>query len=490
MTMTALRAYRCCALFLASICCLGLWIAPAVPMQDYPQHLFVSAVLQGDAHASWAQDYEAALSVTPYSGIYWVLGWLTPVFSLDGAGRAIITAYFALFAWLAVHLSRATVTPPWSALWLFPFALNQAYFHGFLNYLITLPLLLIALSQLRHAESRRWQRLDVLGHAAVLVLILWFHPLTIYVYAGLALCELALSRAALTSTWLRAAPLLAVAGLLVSWQVVAYRDRTSFVYWPLADTTAYFGQLILGLRADPLSVLLHALACALVGLVLVRIPLRGAITRRDILQLSAAVFAYFALPYQIGSYSCVNWRLAPLPFLLLALMLARVSLPARAAWLVSAVAVAFTCDAAYLQLEVGRESSEILPLARSVAPQRSVVAVALDSSSKLLHPKFFYLMHRHEIFYYQAASGALSPHLWRLPLMPVRYRAQPEPREPRSIAEIISQQYPLVFARGVTLELAQALGAAYRPHQANGSWVVFERKAADSPAAALHSAHP
>jgi hypothetical protein len=482
-----MHAYRCCALLLAAICCLGLWIAPAVPMQDYPQHLFVSAVLQGGAHASWAHDYDAALGVTPYSGIYWLLGWLTPVFGLDGAGRALITAYFALFAWLTVRLSGIDKnTPPWSALWLFPFALNQAYFHGFLNYLITLPLLLIALSQLRHAQSRSWQRLDVLSHAAVLVLILWFHPLTIYVYAGLALCELALSRASHTGTWLRAAPLLAVAALLVSWQVGAFRDRTGFVYWPLADTSAYFGQLFLGLRADPLSVLLHALGCALVGLVLVRIPKQAAITRRDLLQLSASVLAYFALPYQVGSYSCVNWRLAPLPFLLLALMLARVALPRRAAWLVSSVAVAFTCDASYLQLQVGRESAEILLLADSVAKQRSVVALALDASSKLLHPQFFYLMHRHEIFYYQLASGALSPHLWRLPLMPVRYRAQPPPREPRSVAEIIQQNYPLVFARGATPELAQALGKAYRPQQANGSWVVFERQRVA--AATQHSA--
>jgi hypothetical protein len=470
-----LLAYRCAVAGLWALCCLGLWLAPAVPMQDYPQHLFIAAVLQG-GQANWALDYEAALQPTPYSGVYYCLHWLAPLLGLDAAGRVFITVYLALFLGIALTLARRDTPPPWSALWLLPCALNQVYFHGFLNFLITLPLLLIALLHLQHATTRRWQRLDLLGHGALLGLIVWFHPLSLYVYAGLAACELLLARGAHTPLLLRAAPLLTTATLLATWQASVVQLDTDLVFWSPSTAAAYLGQLVLGLRANAWSVLAHALGWAALLLTLLRTRARARLTRPEVAQLLAALLAYFALPFQIGDYYNVNARLAPLPFLLLAIMLARASVPKPAAWAIAGAALLFTCDAAYLQLQVGRESAEMSALAREVAPRRDVVAVTPDASSRFLHPVFFYLMHRHDIFYYQIASGARSPHLWHLPLLPIHYRSRTKPPYPQSVSQLVQHGYSLVFVRGVTAELLQGLSQAFVPRQVHGAWVVFERR--------------
>jgi hypothetical protein len=285
-----------------------------------------------------------------------------------------------------------------------------------------------------------------------------------------------LPHTAQTSRWVRAAPLLLAGLALVTWQLLFYRDRFRYAYWPFADTVGYLGQLLLGLRANPATALCHALGYGVLVVVLVKTRALRALDSRDLLQVGLVLLAYFALPYQLGSYSCFNWRLAPVVFLLLALALARVALPRAAAWVVASVAVLFACDASYLQLQIGRESGELLPLAAAAPAQAKVAALALDSSSGLLHPKFFYLMHRHEIFYYQLTSKALSPHLWHVPLMPVRYKPGHELREARSLPELIAQDYPLLFVRGPTPELARGLSTTYEPIGESGHWVLLQRR--------------
>jgi hypothetical protein len=128
-----------------------------------------------------------------------------------------------------------------------------------------------------------------------------------------------------------------------------------------------------------------------------------------------------------------------------------------------------------LQLQVGREAAEILPLVHVVKPGRKAVAIPFDDSSAYLDPRLFSQMHRHAIFYYQLLAGGVNPHLWRLPMVPLRYRSADLYNEPRSIRELVDGGYEVVFARRPAPSFVAALERHYPEHTTHGAFTVFER---------------
>jgi hypothetical protein len=483
-TMNQARALYACVLALFAICCVPVWFAPALPMQDYPQHLFLVAVLRGDVQHAYSTYYDSALSFAPYTGFYWFGRALAGVLGVDGAGRAFVTLYFALIAVLVLMSERAarravpTPAIKWSALAFFAFAIHQEYFHGFLGYLITLPLLFLALHGLREASVQRWGAACAALQLCLLGLMLWFHPLSIYLYALLALFEITGVRAAQTPLWLRVLPVSIALAVLWTWQAHSYRDASDWQWWPWRDTAGYLAQLAYGLRKDPGSRLVHVLGFAAITLSIVFTKPPRAIDKRDVLQLGALLTIYWVLPYRVGSYSYVNWRIAPLIYWQVARLIVRVPLGRWSQLGLVVGVLACTLDAVGLQWQVGREAAEILPLVRRVRPAQRVAAISFDDSSAYLDPKFFYLMHHHDIFYYQLLAGGVSPHLWQLPLVPVHYKHHVSPRVPRSLSDLIAGGYEVVFARHAVPGFATTLAPAYDLRARHGAWSVFERRGA------------
>ena len=472
----SLQRFHVCAAALLALCIVPVWWAPAVPMQDYPQHLFVTAVLR-EEHPEWAQYYARQLTLTPYTGFYWVACALSPVFGLDGAGRVFVTAYWLLIGLWVLRMTDGARTPPWAALAAFPLAVSQVYFHGFLNYLFALPLVMLALQELRLSATQHfgWARLVL--HAALLLCVVWFHPLCLYVYALLAGVELAFTRDSVTPWSQRVLPALVVLAGLALWQVQAYRDVQKQVWWaPIDDSLRYLSLLLTGMRAQPPWAAVHGLCfLVLVGALLTGGAWR-ALDRRDLLQALALALAYLIVAFRIGSYTYVSWRLAPLLGLMLAAVFARAALSRRASLVVVTACALLTLDAALLQLQVGAESAEIRALVSKVKPRSRVTAINFAADSRYLHPQYFNLMHEHDIFYYSLQAGGVSPFLWSDPLIPVRKLPALTLTPPRSLQDLLSQGYAAVFSRRANPAFAHTLDPAYVLRGQSGDWSVFERR--------------
>ena len=469
-------AFTCCAAALLCLCVLPVWLAPALPMQDFPQHLFITAVLRG-AHPEWTDAYVRQLTLAPYTGFYWVACALTPLLGVEAAGRAFVTGYLLLFVVWMWRLAAELRSPPWAALLAFPFALGSTYFHGFLNYLFALPLVLLALQELRESAAVRLGSARLAGHAVLLCGIAWFHPLCLYVYAGLAALDLLLSRRSATALFARAAPGALALVTLALWQAASYRDTEGQVWWaPAHDTLRYLSLLFTGLRPQPIWIALHT-ACFLgMGAVLAAHRPWRALDRRAGLQALALLLAYLLLPFRIGSYTYVSWRLAPLFGLALAALFARVSLSRRSGLVLALACGVVTADVVLLQLQVGHESAEIRALVPNVQRGARATAINVSISSSFLHPDYFGSIHEHDIFYYSLAAGGLSPFLWSDPLIPVRKQAHFGLTPPRSLKELLAQGYSVVFTRNANPELAHALERAYVQRGERGAWRVFERR--------------
>jgi hypothetical protein len=473
----SMTRFTCCAGLLLLLCMAPVWLAPAVSMQDYPQHLFITAVLRGDAHPEWTSYYARQLTLAPYTGFYWAAYALTPLFGLDGAGRVFVTAYWLLIGLWVLRLAAGARTPPWAALLAFPFAVSQVYFHGFLNYLFALPLLMLALHELRLSASQRFGAGRLALHGALLLGIVWFHPLCLYVYALLASVELVLTRDSATPWHLRTLPGLLALGGLALWQLESYRDANKDLWWaPFDDSLRYLSLLLTGMRAQPLAAALPGLCLLTLAGVLARSQAQRALDRRDLLQVLALGITYFILPFRIGSYTYVSWRLAPLLGLMLPALFARAPLSRRASWIVVAAAALLSADAAFLQLQVGHESAEIRALVPKVKAGARVTAINFAADSRYLNAHYFSLMHEHDIFYYSVEAGGVSPFLWSDPLIPVRKLPALTLTPPRSLQEMLSQGYGVVFSRQANPAFAHTLDRAYVLRGQSGDWSVFERR--------------
>ncbi|HEY2733350.1 MAG TPA: hypothetical protein VGI70_05160 [Polyangiales bacterium] len=455
-------------------CSVVIWQTPAVPMQDYPQHLFIAAVLRGDPHHDWSQ-YEGSLSLAPYTGFYWFAEGATALLgSVDRAGRAFITAYFALLTLSLFRVRRRFEFGASALLLFYPLAINQTYFQGLLNYMITVPLLVLALHELRESAVAPARAPQLIGQAALLTLILWFHPFTVCVYLVLATIDVLLTRDSATRPAYRMLPALFIFALFYAWQSQHETDY-SVHWWSLQDDASYLGQIASGMRPGMRALLLHGLGYVIVAALCAIRFRRNAIDRRDLFQALALALGYFALPFWIGRYSYFNVRLAPLLYCQIAILLASIPLPRSSATLVGAIAIALTIDACYLQLQVGREAAEILPLVHALKPEQRAVAIPFDDSSEYLDPKLFSQMHRHAVFYYQLLAGGVNPHLWRLPMVPLRYRSDVLYHEPHSIRELVEGGYVVIFARHPAPSFVAALERHYPRHVTHGAFMVFER---------------
>ncbi|HEX7477798.1 MAG TPA: hypothetical protein VF331_08325 [Polyangiales bacterium] len=470
------RIFKVCTLVLLGLCLWPVWACAALPMQDYPQHLFIASVLQGDGAHIWSRYYEWQLHLEPYSGCYWVLRLLGPVFGLDTAGRLLVSAYFVLLAGFVASAARRFAHTPWGLLLVLPWATHQEYFHGLLNYLIALPLLLIALEQLRAAATARWTALQLCGHMGLLLVILLFHPFCVLAYVGMAVCEAALTRSSATLARMRLLPACLASTLLVLWQVFCYRSTNSQLHWLGPEVALhYLRQIFSGMRASH-GATWHAVVWLGLLAALASARRTNVLDRRDVLRLLGLLTACFFLPFWVGRYSYFNLRVAALVYFQLAAMAGCFALGRAARSVVVASALALTLDASLLQAQVARESAEILPLVAKLAPERKVASVAFDDTSAYLDPECFPELHRHEVFYYQLQKGGLSPHLWHLPLVPVRYKASVRLAEPHSVRDLLAQGYQLVFARNAPPKFTEIMLRHFQLRAHHGTWLVFERQ--------------
>ncbi len=438
--LVALEALLCLALW-------PIWSERFPPMQDYPQHLLQAQMLRVHNQPAFDYNQNFEFHLRPYYAAFTLATLLfSTVAPIEVAGKLALSLYPLLIALLVYRLGRRCGGrgAPWGALLFFPMAFNQQYFLGNTNYLLSLPLLFLALmdfEDLLAGPLRAWPALrQFLWQAALFIA----HPFTLMAYAGLAIVSAIPVRD--KKERFRSKVLLMAAGaillLAAAWieSVAASAAKVpaggEILWFPLHATLEFFALMFNGMQwsrgAQPVSLVLWAGVLAIVlGAVIARrkekettglskkssgegarptndrdstgnsvgrppsadnlLPWRDffdspTVFRRRALMLVPAVIAFFALPSCVGTFTFINLRVAAIIYFLLALMAADVEF--RGWWRYAlAVLLALTmADSIVRQERISAEVGEVVPVIERIPPNSRILPLVFDASSAELDP--------------------------------------------------------------------------------------------------------
>ncbi len=379
---------------------------------------------------------------------------------------------------------------PWALLLIFPAVFSQVYFLGFQSYLLSIPLLFLALYDHARFASRPLTARSAALHGGWLTALYLAHPYTTLVYVVFA-------SAASVAYWrdrprlVRSImPALAVLLFIVVWfasvtdtGVTARQHEWGFGWWPLTRTVEFFLLLFTGMQwtngidAMVLITWLFVLGLFVVTSILKR---RDYMFSRDLLLfLGLASAGYLALPFWSGFYSYFNLRLAVVIYVLLALMLARVPLPRGWGHVCAVSVLVLVVFSIQSQAKVADEVAEIFPLFEKMERNAAVMPLMLDTTTQVLDAHFFRELHAHDHYYYHThVGGGFNPMLFPNPMLPVRLKPDipiPFTQEGRlMISTEILARYRYVLVRGTSPALFDSLGKCANSLAQSGKWTLFE----------------
>lgn len=496
-TLAGDRARRAFARWLGLLtlaCIAPIWLFRFLPMQDYPQHLFLSFVLAtyDDPRFDWPHYYEVVSRFGPYTLSYSLTRWLAALLDIETAGKLLASAYFLLLATVAVVAARehGRDRVPWPLLLLFPLSFSPVYYLGFQAYLLSLPILILSVLHLERWVSKGLGAKDLLIHVSLLALLFLLHPFSVLVF--LAFSSLAtLFHVRVPSELSRAvAPPAILAALLAIWYWSTSGSPPSpgmewrVRWWHLADVAEFFLLPFGGMRIthgiDSGVVLVWCALAGLIGSCWLRSWSQTRFPKRILGFLLLSMLGYAALPFWLGYYGYFNLRLGALVYLLLPIAIASIRLPPAAGHACAVAALGLVIIAAKNHREVSRETEEILPLLESMEKNATVFPLYIDAGARALDSRYFYQLHGHDHFYYHVlVGGGGTPHLFASPFLPVVVRDPsrlPDFRLPmtREQERQLRSGYRYVLVRGGRARHRPSLVAPMRLVARSGRWALFE----------------
>ncbi len=477
--------------WLLALCLAPLWLLDFVPLQDHPYHLFIAAVAQGfdDPGLGWAEHYERVRRVGPYSFSYLLLQALAAWTSLETAGRLLVSLYFVGVAAVALGESRLRDAPPWGALLVFPLALGPIYFLGFHSYLLSLPLLFLALRDLERLGREPLGVRSLAIQAAFAAPLFLTHPYSVLVYAVLGAAATLLAPA--PSRPRRAVPLAATTAALLLWLAASGGSgglapsfaRTS--WWTPAGTGAFALLTFTGLRLHggihgPTALLWAALFAVFAACGWTSRP-RWRTLREPLLLFSLVLLGVALLPFAIGPYSYFNLRLLAVAGFLLALLAARLPLPSGAAALAVGLVSALLLLSFDRHAKLSAEIREIEPVLAAMEPGARILPLLEVTRSRVLDPLYFYQLHSHvPLYYHVRGGGGANPIPLHSALLPIRSRDDrrlPAPLHPRLFdGPVHAPVYRYFVTRGLSPALAARLGPYGVQRVRSGPWALYESR--------------
>lgn len=479
---------------LTAACLCPLWWLRWPAMQDYPQHLFISFVLStyDDPRYDWAAHYDINSGLDSYSLAYWLTGWVSRWSGIEVAGQWSLSLYVLLMAAVVLRAAQDFNNrhTPWALLLIFPAIFSQVYFLGFQSYLLSIPLLFLALYDHARIASQPLTVSSAVRHAGWLVVLYLAHPYSTLVYivfAAAASMRFWKDRPRFTRS---IAPALVLLVIIVLWYATVpeigghTRPNTwGFRWWPFTGTLEFFLLLFTGMRwtnGVDVSVLLtwlfvlgvFAMAC-----VWKRHDYR--FSRDILLFLALACAGYFMLPLWAGFYSYFNLRLVSVIYVLLALLLACVPLPRVWGHVCAVGILALIAFSIQSQARIADEIAEISPLFEKMERNAAVMPLMLDTSTGVLDPVFFSELHAHDHYYYHThVGGGFNPLQFPNPMLPVRLKPDiviPYLQENGLIMSTeILLRYRYVLVRGISASLLASLRMCANLLAQSGKWTLFE----------------
>ncbi|MBI3557255.1 MAG: hypothetical protein HY074_13410 [Deltaproteobacteria bacterium] len=426
-----------------------IWSDRFLAMQDYPLHLLQTQMIQfrNDPAFDYSRNFELVLSAGPYMTFYALTLAFGLLFPIEVAGKLSVSVYVLLVAGLVLAISRYRRTdfPSWGLLVFFPLIFNQQFFLGNVNFLYSMPLLLLALLDLERAHKGPWSAVRMLGWQ----LSLFFtHPFTFLLYvamgAFLLLWDMRLkSRPA--AHWrlvlLTAAGCLQACWLLFERQASQAEGAIAAApkWVPLKSSLNYLGFMFNSGGFSRLAVIPWLAVLAVVALALWQERKSRARHSLRYLWLAAAcALAVFVFPFRLYDYTFINLRMAALAYFFVALFLGGVRFsPVAVAVLVLSLAwCMFGLIAKQHRISV--EIAEVLPVVEVIPRNSTLLPLVFDRSSpEFAGTTFDPHLHDHN-YYHLVVGGGFNPYLFQTHLNPVRYK--PQARRPAP-----AQYQPFLF---------------------------------------------
>lgn len=455
-----------------------------LPISDLPQHAAQVALFSalGDPAFPFAAQYEVNF-FTPYLLAYLLAGILALAMPLPLAFKA--TLYLALLAWLWAYFRflRRVEATPWWLLLVFPLFFGMSFLWGFVNYLLAVPLVLLAI-ELSFAFGEDPRRRTGIRLALVGVVCFFAHGVACVFGMGLggAVALLRFGR------WRGAArillPYVPAALLVIAWWSLLPGGRPLAISRdPFLRQISLFRRLLGGendFEAGAWSLAL--LLLVLIGLAagwrsLRQLPARDAWARR--LPLLAALLYVAAMPDNFGSFYWAAGR-----FVLFLPLFAGWWLPPKA-WrlappLISVLALGWLFILLPRFAEVERDLEPPRLLIESLPERGTLLSIRLDPGENsfgipfILHQGAWYTVLRQgqSDFSFASFDNMLVRYkAGRRPVIPVGFEHVPWRFDVMAIAGDYFDFWLVYAPPGASATLPPE---RFRLRERNGGWWLYE----------------
>ncbi|HNW91433.1 MAG TPA: hypothetical protein PKM88_00805 [bacterium] len=434
------------------------------PAFDYPRHFVLRPA--GGAYALFIAGSARLCRLLPVTVV----------------GKALITVYFLLLGTVIAWRARRVAHAPWALLLLIPLAFNPRFYSGGLNYLLSMPLLVLALAAQDGPRSRR----TALVQAACFLTLFFLHPFTCLIGLGLSACRWFFCRRPhwfCRPAWL----LVPTAVLLFAGVARPLRDAL----WPLApmnwmppqDIFAYCLLPFTGMRLHNGIDLPVVLLWAAVAVLLDRAVRRHGLRLGTFGFLGAVLLVPICLlPVSYPPYGVINVRLAPLACFIIGLELCWLHFTRREALLLLCAVGMLVGLAGRKNLALSHEQEEILPLFARMPVNCEFLPLVFARRSPLLDSVFCEPRIALPDYYYSVRGGGYQPYpslnaFHALAVRPEAALPAPPLTRPWEFSwERHGPHYRYYLLCGAPAEFLAGMRRQADPVAVSGSWALWQRR--------------
>ena len=476
-----------------------IWSVRFPPMQDYPQHISQVQVLSeyGNPDYDYKDNFLANLKPAPYATFYAITLFFSKFLSIETAGKATISLYILLIFFLVLKVTRHSTgnSFPWGVLLFFPFAFNQQYFLGYLNYLLSLPILLLSLMDQKNLiKGEGWRRAAFIQVLWIVVLF-FTHPFTFLLYISLSFINILLF-CRRPDDFRRIIPHIFLSILLFSFWFFAANptefstlppEAKKFFWMPFNEILVYYTYIFTGmLWYDGPDWILIVLWISLASITVLSL-FKHHNGEKDhlyecLIFFAITTIAIFILPFAKGVFTYINLRLTAVSYFFLALAVGKINFKCIPRVLFILLLFAILLHSVVKQRTISKEIEEIKPILVKIPSKSSILPLVFDNNSVELDSRFFDPHLHNQDYYFLLVGGGLSPYLPDSPLLPVHFKTAKKPTAPGDYMphmfrwELHEAGYDYFLIRGPTKGVLSYISKKAVLLEKSGKWLLFKKK--------------